>query len=149
MEVAAATSLTAAMISSASRQGSPCVQPGGAFLPSITRPQPFPLLSGDAAQTNLRINRYIRIRFPRPAAGKFTGLLEQAIENGTSSRKRNEHEQPMSWEYQKLFTKGIRFYCPDGEDGDVFYHISSVVGDFEPAAGDAVEFTVVERNGRP
>ena len=31
----------------------------------------------------------------------------------------------------------------------MFYHMQLVRQEFEPAAGDAVEFTVVERNGRP
>jgi CspA family cold shock protein len=49
---------------------------------------------------------------------------------------------------KNFLPKGFGFIAPDGEDGDVFYHISSVEGDWEPAAGDAVEFTVVERNGK-
>jgi cold shock CspA family protein len=50
---------------------------------------------------------------------------------------------------KSFLPKGFGFISPEGEDGDVFYHISSVEGDWEPAAGDAVEFTVVERNGKP
>jgi cold shock CspA family protein len=47
--------------------------------------------------------------------------------------------------------KGYGFLTlPDGSGGgDLFYHVNSVIGEFEPRVDDEVSFVVVERNGRP
>jgi|HubBroStandDraft_6_1064221.scaffolds.fasta_scaffold5374101_1 CspA family cold shock protein len=51
----------------------------------------------------------------------------------------------------KFFSeKGFGFLVPTDGSVELFFHISDLAGDVEPAAGDAVGFAIGEdRNGRP
>jgi cold shock CspA family protein len=46
--------------------------------------------------------------------------------------------------------KGFGFIVPGDGAAEIFFHVSSMSGDVEPAAGDAVEYALgTDRYGRP
>jgi cold shock CspA family protein len=46
--------------------------------------------------------------------------------------------------------KGYGFIVPEDGSVELFFHVSDMTGDDEPAAGDSVEYALgTDRNGRP
>ena len=44
--------------------------------------------------------------------------------------------------------KGFGFLIPDGGGDDLFFHVSSVLGDYEPREGDVVDYTMGQGRDR-